>query len=255
MPRLLVTPSIEVAQDGKSLGTTKCFVSSLLRSLFSGQIGVLRNQELPLFRVERSAVTEVFLPAALTERSGPAKRRASREFLFGMGDQLKPEPRQWVIVADAASLALRNLDHLIPPDVPGPHAPPEVDFYWARAGKDEISNQTATPGLWAVRGEHLLLVLGRWKEVWSGAQEADGASEEEVWSRVVRDLPLKKRAFERGEVVAPRMGGLDWEAVNNAAFVTVPDWPEKEAWKFLQALYFGTYLGDETGMMLNILEA
>ena len=101
----------------------------------------------------------------------------------------------------------------------------------------------------------MLLVLGRWKEVWSGAQEADGASEEEVWSRVVRDLPLKKRAFERGEVVAPRMGGLDWEAVNNAAFVTVPDWPEKEAWKFLQALYFGTYLGDETGMMLNILEA
>ena len=80
-------------------------------------------------------------------------------------------------------------------------------------------------------------------------------SEEDVWTEVVERLPLKKRAFETGEVVAPRIGAVDWEAITNAAFVTVPDWPQDEAWKFLQALYFGTYFGDETGMMLNVLEA
>lgn len=48
---------------------------------------------------------------------------------------------------------------------------------------------------------------------------------------------------------------MDWEPLSNAAFVTVPDWPVDEQRKFLQALYFDTYFGDETGMLLNILEA
>ena len=68
-------------------------------------------------------------------------------------------------------------------------------------------------------------------------------------------MPWRKRVFEKSEVVAPRIGAVNSEAMSNAAFVTVQDWAEKEAWKFLQALYFGTYLGDETGMMLNIFEA
>jgi hypothetical protein len=146
---------------------------------------------------------------------------------------VKPEARQWILVAHGKSLALRNIDHLVPPDGPGPYGPPVVDFYWAGAGKDGFSNSAATPGLWAVRGEHLSLVLERWKEALSEVG-AHGASEEEVWTRVVQQLPLKKLAFEKGEVVAPRIGAVDWEAVSNAAFVTVPDWPEKEAWKFLQ---------------------
>jgi hypothetical protein len=51
------------------------------------------------------------------------------------------------------------------------------------------------------------------------------------------------------------VGAVDWRALCSAAYVSIPDWPETERWKLLQALYFGTYFGDETGMMVNVLEA
>lgn len=127
IPPLLVIPSLELSQDGKNSVTAKGFVSSLLRSLFSGGIVTFRNQELPLFKVERKAVDEVYVPNALAEKSATSRQRAMWEFLFGLGSYLKPEPRQWVIVADVASIALRNIDHLLPPDLAGPYGPPEVD--------------------------------------------------------------------------------------------------------------------------------
>jgi hypothetical protein len=251
----LVMVSFDVASPKNSSVATKASISSLLRSLYSGQISVLRSGESQLFKVERSGLTEVQVPVPMSNSSNSPGRQATREFMFALCDFVKPASRQWVIIAHSGSLALRNIDHLIPQDYGGPYGLPEVDFIWTRSGMDEISNQMASTGLWAVRGEHLLLVLGCLKEAWNRETEGSGLNEEEIWTRVVHELPLRKRAFEKGEVVAPRIGAVDWEAVGNAAFVTVPDWPEKEAWKFLQALYFGTYLGDETGMMLNILEA
>jgi hypothetical protein len=249
-PPLLVIPSFELAQAGKSRVMVKGFISSMQRSLFSGRIAVFRNRQTPMFKVERRALDEVFAQPAEKEECNVTHWELTIKFLSGLCSYVKPEPRQWLIVADARSVALRNTDHLIPPDMAGSYGPPEVDLYWAAGGRDEV-----TPGLWAVRSEHLPAVLTRWEKAWSLARNGGTLNEIEVWTRVVRELPLRKRAFEKGEVVAPRIGAVDWEAVSNAAFVTVPDWPEKEAWKFLQALYFGTYLGDETGMMLNILEA
>jgi hypothetical protein len=230
----------------------KILTSSLTRSLFTGRIAIFSNNEASLFRVERRQVEEITVPHSFPDQGEEVQRRENRRFVFSLGRYIAPKPRQWVLVADAGTIAIRNIDHLLPPDLPGPHAPPEVDFYWAPMsnGKNQVST-----GLWAVRGEHFPLVLERWKRVWEEGQHEDGLSEVHAWTRVVEALPLRKRRFERGEVVAPEMGAVDWETVTNAALVTVPDWPEKEAWRFLQALYFGTYLGDETGMMLNILEA
>lgn len=195
-------------------------------------------------------VDELFTPLGAAERSNPSIRR----FLFGLFTQVKVEPRQWVIVVQGAGLAMRNIDHLLLPDSAEIYPPANLDFYWSHACKEGCFDQRATPGFWAARGEFLPLVLERLESALNGP-DAQSCSEEEIWTGVVQELPLRKRAFEKGEVVAPLIGAVDWEAVSNAAFVTVADWPEKEAWKFLQALYFGTYLGDETGMMLNILEA
>ena len=252
----LFTPSFETAKYPNPT-IPKILVSSLSRSLFSGSIHVFRNHERSLFKVERRQIEEVFESKARREQPAPNERSESREFFLGLGKQVKPEPRQWVIFADAAGLALRNIDHLIPADSKAAHAPAEVDFHWTKVvnrnhGGREVS---ASPGLWAVRGEYLPMVLERWKSAWSELGEDAKLDEAAVWSRVVRDLPLRKKPFEKGEVYAPQIGSVDWEAVSHAAFVTVADWPEDEQRKFLQALYFGTYFGDETGIMLNILEA
>ena len=251
IPPLLVISSCELAQDGKSSVMIKGFVSSLLRSLYGGRMVVFRNHEMPVFKVERKEVDEVFVTATRREKPGAGGRSESMEFLLGLGKLVKPELRQWVIFADTAGLALRNIDHLLPPDQAGPYSPPEVDFYLASAnGTDEV-----TPGIWAVRGEHLPMVLERWKCAWNELGNDAMLTGAAVWSRVVRELPLRKKQFEKGEVYAPKIGLVDWEALSNAAFVTVPDWPVDEQRKFLQTLYFGTYFGDETGMMLNIFEA
>jgi hypothetical protein len=239
-----------------ALSTLRIATGSLFRTLFTGEIVIFRTGEMPLYKVERAQLTEVRVALPVSGNGEAERRRASREFLFNLCTQIKPESRQWVIVADPAGIALRNIDHLIPPDLPGPFSPPEVDFLWARVHeRGDGPRDEAGPGLWAVRGEFLPLVLERWKEAWEAEPTAGVEDERRIWSDVVRSLPIRKKAFERGEVVCPAVGAVDWRALCSAAYVSIPDWPETERWKLLQALYFVTYFGDETGMMVNVLEA
>jgi hypothetical protein len=202
-----------------------------------------------LFKVARRDVEELtFVPPS----SPPRKKvqvNLNREALAASIAALNREPRQWLVVIDPASLALRNIDHLIPPDSSGPYAAPEVDFYWAAAG----SCRTASRGIWAVRAEHMPAVLDLWAEFEAAAPAGTPVSA--VWTRVVEALPLRKRRFESGEVIAPEMDAVHWGSVSHSAVVTVPDWPVADQSQFLQALFFGTYFGDGTGLMLQILDA
>jgi hypothetical protein len=227
----------------------KVFVSSLQRSHFSGDVVVGAEEMTILFRVQRLAVQE------FTGLEAEHIREQSRE-LFNLAAQGSDPTGDWVVFGSPSSLALRNIDHLFPPELKGPYPPPPVDFLWARVHDDPRTGprDLAAPGFWAVRGEHAEMVLGRLKEAWDAEQEATEADETRIWSQVVRDLPLRKRAFERGEVLCPPVGAVDWKALCSAAFVTIPHWPEPERWKFLQALYFGTYFGDETGMLVNLFD-
>jgi hypothetical protein len=252
---LLVGSSV-TSTEYSNLISIKILVSSLSRSLFNGSIHIFRNYETPLFKAERRQINEVFLSTSQMEMPRMKIGIESREFLLGHCKYLNPEPRQWVIIPDAAGLALRNIDHLIPADSNVADASAVADFYWTKIEKrnEDRGEVPASVGMWAVRGEHLSMVLERWQSVRRDLPAGESIDEAAVWSQLVRDLPLRKKSFEKGEVYAPRIGAVDWEAVSNAAFVTVPDWPEKEQWKFLQALYFGTYFGDETGLMLNILD-
>ncbi|QJE96800.1 hypothetical protein [Luteolibacter luteus] len=251
LPRLLI-PAMrsDVHGPGRQL-LARALVSSLGRSMFSGQVTVIREDSRPLFKIPRRDVDEFTFtpppPASHTRPEPPAN--LGRLGLLASMASLNLDPRQWVVIMDAASLVLRNIDHLIDPDFPGPHAPPEVDFYWA-AGTD---GQDASRGFWAVRGEHLPKVLALWEKLEEALPE--GTSESAVWARVVSLLPLRKKRFEGGEVVSPEMSALNWEDVSHSAVVTIPDWPPEEQEQFLQALFFGTYFGDRTGLMLQILDA
>ncbi len=227
----------------------KCFVSSLFRTLYSGRILAVSSKDTPLFKVERKQLEERHADA--DGIAGSRDRAVCRQ----IREHARPGPDDWVIVADPASIAVRNIDHLVPPEIPGPYAPPKADFLWAPAAPDGAGRcgGLATPGVWAVRGEHLETVLSRWES--AAPDGGTGAERVEAWTGVVRELPLSKRRFERGEVLAPEIGAVDWRAVSKAALITVPDWSPEEQWQFLQALYLRICLGDETGMMLGVLEA
>jgi hypothetical protein len=251
---LLVTWSFNETGDPSPGILVKNQASSLMRSLFSGSLLIFKNYPTPLFKIDRRNVDEEMVSLPIVGKSDRAIDGGTAAFIFQMPKHLKSEGRQWVIVSDPAGIALRNIDHLIPTEASQPFGPPSVDLYWTKVAEDSNKGRKllASPGFWAVRAEHLEMVLERWQ---AARAEAPGLSQEEVWGRVLEELPLSKRPFEKGEVVAPRMSGLDWEEASNAAFVTVAGWPKKEAKRFLQSLYFGTYLGDDSGIILNLLEA
>jgi hypothetical protein len=251
---LLVTWSFQETGNPSPGYLVKNLGSSLMRSLFSGGITIFKNYQTPLFKIERRNVDEEVISLPVVGKSEEAVRNAATTFIFQMAKHLKPGGRRWVIICNPASIALRNIDHLLPSEASQPFGPSSVDLYWTKitGGPDKGGRALASPGVWAVRFEHLELVLQRWEAV---RTELSESSEEEVWTRTLEDLPLTKKPFEKGEVVAPRMKGFDWEEASNAALVTLSGWPQVETRKFLQSLYFGNYLGDETGMILDILEA
>lgn len=232
-----------ISRNGSEAGKNfrrecKVVSSSLLRSLFGGRVVVFHDDMQPLFRIERKQMEE---PMPLAEGEEASLLERVKPYLT--------EARQWVVFSGSGNIALRNIDHLLPPDIPGPFAPEEVDFYfpgkWGKPGP-------CSDGLWAVRAEFLEDVLGGWEAVSGGLVK--GASRADAWREYVGGLDLRKKPFESGEVVAPEMGAVDWREVADAAFVLLTHWPEEKRWKFLQSLYFGTYFGDDSGLMLDILD-
>lgn len=254
---ILVVAAFETKDEPNANVITKAFVSSLLRSLFSGTVMVLGNRELSLFKVERKLVKEIYLPLVITEDAGEARRKIGTRFLTGIANHVKPTSNQWVVVADCATLALRNIDHLFPPDGTGSYGPQQIEFQWVDSEwRDPESNEMlAAQGFWAVKGSRLPQLLDDWEKLRTTAPPPQDALEEaRLWTRFIRSLDLAKRRFEHGEAISPGLHGVDWDAVHEAALVSVPDWPTEQRMKFIQSLYYGTYFGDSTGMMLNILE-
>lgn len=248
---VLVVVISESQNSNGPIVRTKGLVSSLLRSLYSGRIVVIRQSGDPLYKVERTAVEELWISRAKIDKVSNSLATTSKfHFNLSLVCDVEAELRQWVIVANSECVVLRNPDHLIPPDAITSYGANDIDFYWSETDV----NCVAAPGFWAVRKEHFKLVLDSWHRAWSEALDEGVPRENEIWNKVVRCLPLRKRRFEKGEVVAPSLNAVDWEAVSNACLVTLSDWPEEEAGKFLQALFFGRYLGDESGMLLRIMD-
>ncbi len=240
-------------------GCGKFLISSLLRSNFEGEIKVFRNLEQPLYKVDRRKLDETYVPLHAENLDNLYEYGATWEFLNTLVERIQPHDWAWVVVADPSSLAMRSLDHLLPErstEVGHPYAAPEVDFVYTPQTRlvDGVLKNEVSRGLWAVRGEHFGLVMEQWKKNWITHQSTMLVSETEIWSQVVKELPLRKKVFEKDEVLAPQLHALDWEKLSNAAFVTFPDWPHLLQSKFIQALYFGTYYGDQTGLMMNLLE-
>lgn len=250
---ILVINSFEWPGESGGNLRAKIFAASLMRSLFTGTIVVFRNREMPLFKVERRQLEEIFVPLRIAEEGAAAERRARMEFLNALGIHLRPAPRQWVILADPASVALRNIDHLFPAGEVSASSKPEI--LWVPAGDpvEAARGHEGAAGFIAVRGERLPALLDGWMSALRSAPH-DPTAHARLRTERIQESGLIKRRFESGEISAPAINAVNWRTVASSALVTVGDWPAEERTKFLQALYFGTYLGDKSGMMLNILE-
>jgi hypothetical protein len=247
--KIIILPNPNIGSSTPNFVITKLATSSLLRTHFNGSVETYLAADTPLFKVAREGLIEnSFQP----EESGPIEAKSSRhtiQFLLDRVESSSSDP-QWIVIAHPASLALRNTDHLLPPESNGTYAAEKCDFLWLKV--KTANTYRASQGIWAVRASHLQTVLETWKLKW--IEEQENLSDQEIWNQVIANLPLRKRCFESGEVVEPDIHAVDWSAISQAAFVTIPEWPAEEQRKFLQALYFGTFYGDETGLMVNILD-
>lgn len=230
----------------------KLLASSLGRSIFSGFVHVLTPHEGPVFRLRRANCEEFSEDncdhRALNGSSIPRYYCLAKEANRHYGDT----EGKWIVFAHPASVCLRNIDHMFTGAHLGDEISATADLLLQYPSIGEGACRGEALGLMAIRSEFLGVLTARMMENETCLHEiSDGKPD---FMNIIMGLKLRIRRFERGEVYAPKIGSIDWELLRGAAFVTVPDWPEKEQWSFLQSLYFGTYFGDDTGLMLNIFD-
>jgi len=111
---MLATLDVQSPADPARRANRKCFVASLLRTLYSGRIVTAgAGDGAPLFKVERRQVGEMHLEA------GEAGEGRERGHCRALRACVRPGSGEWVLVADPASVALRNIDHLLPAETGG----------------------------------------------------------------------------------------------------------------------------------------
>jgi len=222
------------SRTSRQLG--KVQVSSLLRTLFPGEVVIWRNFPEPLYMMERKGVHEVdFIPDRPVEADGlkDLTRVAKCQMARSLVDHASRY--EWVILADAGVMALRNWDHLFE------RSEAEVLVTRSREGKID-------PGLIAIRSEVFEKFVLKWEAV-----TGSGRGQDEL-ALVLQSDGFEVREFERGEVVRALDDGVGFREVMKAAVVVLDGMPT-EMTEAAFALHMMKTFGDKDGLFLELLES
>ena len=247
---------------------TKPLASSFLRNLTTAELCCWKNDPQPLFRVERKGMREIVTDQKMSDHLD--------SFIELDLTQLECDANDTIILMNPSALCLRNPDHLWPEQIQGEFSSTQPDLLWMEDRKErlrgspfaalltqeELANYghrfVASTGMVACRGSCLDRLFAVWKDILESNTSLDESIREKaVWNKVLVSLAneIKQKPFERGEVIPVREREIDWDEVRNACIVSVSDWKDEKAKDyFLRCLYFGHFFGDESGLMLNILD-
>ncbi len=264
MPLLTYIIAIDTkSHPARNYLLAKMLVSSLLRTYLLGEIIVFRISEAPLFKVERKGVEEYYLkqtgsPYALKYQL----REYIHSLLYPHAGVDKPVFEK-VLFLDCDMLALRGIDHLLEGSdwdilwTPEPRAKVVDRYHNAYIEDVELTNLGAVPGAnsgsWAVKAEHYFSLMEEWERVdTSPPLRAKRGSDQPAWNRVLLDTKLRKKKFEKDEIMFPTLGDSH-QRCEDAALIHVPGSPERKL-RCLAGYFYGRYFADEAGIFLNILE-
>ncbi len=241
---------------------TRLLVSSLLRNLKEAEILHISTDGRHLFDAPRLGLREV----GMDSLEGAAEGDPRMSVLCSAGRQFAEDPEQWLVFPHPLGIAFRNLDHLIPPDLDGKYSLPKAHLIWANVGVPKVIAPhllnagsdadffSPCNGLWAVRAGKLEQIKDCRAMASAGGQ---GKAMDDMAGLISAlsngDAPLHARRFERGEVIAPRAGAIEWNSVQDAAFVTLADWPHDLALKFQENLYIGSHPNNRDGQIVGLL--
>lgn len=233
----------------------KLCVSSLLRGTWNGDILVGRSFPEPLFPVARTGVYEMLDPA--TNRTGVAYchnqdsgsgHRQQNEFrcarlrfaqFAGSGENsgliADWHQYEWILIADADCVALRNLDHLL---VGG------SEILFAKHGP------FVDPGFIAVRGS----IFAKFIFEWINALEAR-PTEPDLLGGIIFKNAWRTKLFERGEVISIARSNASIEDMLNTSVVHLDGLKHSLKTRLSFALHMMNVYGDKDGVFFDMLES
>ena len=213
----------------------KLWVSSLLRHQWNGSIQIQRNFPEPLFPVERADLKESQSVPVMTEPRMKAVnwREESRKQQWLRAEEASCEPERfdWVLLADADCIALRNPDHLLAG---------ESDLLVSRSGG------VADPGFVAVRGERLHAL--------ASALNEHGGLNASALEKVLRSGEWRVRDFERGEVLRPCDPGVALADLAQATVIHFSGMKPEDKQRLAFAFHMMAVYGDPDGLFFEMLE-
>lgn len=213
----------------------KLWVASLLRHQWGGRIHLERNFPQPLFPVARLDLQESEFPA----RPGRTETKLVNWKAHSRGRQLEVatmvtgvEKFDWVLLADADCVALRNPDHLFV------------------GNNDVLVSMTGglpDPGFFAVRGGRVLELAKELRAI-GGLTTAGLAS-------VIRSGGWTVREFERGEVLRPNDPGVSLSDLAHGAVIHFAGMKPEEKHRLAFAFHMMAVYGDGDGLFFDMMEA
>lgn len=235
MPNLVLTAILDshVSRQWRSCG--KLWAASLLRHQWKGAIRIARNFPQPLFPVARTDLREAdFVPplGKATTKVVKWKSLAREHQLAAAGRIAVAEEYDWILLADADCIAIRNLDHLFVG---------EGDLLVSRSGS------VPDPGFVAVRGSRL-------PDFVKGLRAAGGLTEAGL-AAVVQSDTWKVREFERGEVLRPNDTGVTLADLAQAAVIHFSGMKEEEKHQLAFAFHMMAVYGDADGLFFDMMES
>jgi hypothetical protein len=258
-PVLIYTIALDAEGQTTQRSMAKILASSLLRSYFTGDILILHNGTAPLFRVERRGVEERMLtlpPGTDLMAAGCALKYRARSWI--------PEGYEWVCFLDCDMIALRNIDHLFDPGAPADILwQPEpsrmrtgsYSAYFTDAELPHLWPEGANAGSWAVRGVHYRAVMEEWERINHRPPERPHQSHDQpAWNRLLYDTPLRRRRFEKEEIMFPLLFQHSYRNYREAALLHPNGCQAAVKLEFLMGQFLGRYFGEPAELILGMVE-
>lgn len=274
-PNLIYTLCLDAPGAEGQRFLAKMFVSSLLRTYFSGDIVVFRNSPHPLFRVERKGLEEVYLDTEdLTGQQG-AEKAWCYKYLLAEGLDVRGYDK--VAFFDSDMLALRNIDHLFEGDwdiayQPEWGHPGDEGSYRAFYTDNELAAAAKRTGVnsgsLAVRAGVFHDVMREWRRIDEGKRRRDeGFWDQASWNKLLltkswgsgggrksKVKPWHAEPFPSREIMFPLYLDPHYLNYREAAMTHNCGGDTLIKIECTFGLYMRTFFCDPTGLYFNMLE-
>ena len=245
----------------------KMLVSSLLRTMWSGDIIVFTNQELPLFPVGRPGLREIFCEQPQWNSHDPDDiqecLRNALEWRFKSHHLIDETKYEKIAYFDCDCVCLRNIDHLfvnnrdvLIQEERG--RPIQDDVFSGYLTPEEISTlrrDGINAGSIAIKASLFHDFMEEWQKIYEAEpRQHSEFRDQTALNRLLLDSKINIGKFERGEICFPFHLDTRYQDFKDAALLHMVGEGQKEKIDFAFAQYMAAFFNDGHGVFLDFLE-